>query len=690
MKRISTILLTMLMVVCAYGQKFQPGVYKESEKDVNPGFEPRTITFNMNGTFKCEPLYRFPTLDNGLNLSTAAAVGEVKMLVSGTYSASNGTIKLKITGATHLRKEYFSHIINPVTFNYGNGWIDIADSKYFLDEKFESAKERKAREAQEAREYAKWEKQQVVERKAGEARLAAERRAKAKQWDAVMAAKKGGKFAQFKAEIDKYVEMGLDIDEQCKTFFEMGDFLKNADEYDAALESYETIAGLKGCSSTNIDKAKTLWNELAPAAINKNKDNPNRLCELSKKSVISDTNKAMAMNFVREHAYNNVVLANRDFSKVLKTQSLEYEGVKVFDKAYVAKIRQYSEKLRTDSITNLLENARGQFGNKNYQRAKDFCNMALDIDSGNVKANNVIRDAEYEMLMAEHPNTIEPYVDYLKKYPDTSHLTEVSDICVDNYFNNQSLYKEKYSSSYSHLGFLQSLSSTIQPGSANKKRLDSAISHYRRKEKRHDMVSCRNDCRSVSVVLGGAIGFSAATEFAGSAELGLKFIQNCKFLNIYLGAKYQYVTGTPKLWLEDKLAGDFMDGYITAQHFSIPAEIRFNLLHKCDNRLFLGLGAEYAIPLASKFTYVNPNDYSAKEAMKDKSFLNPAAIWPRVSLAYGLQHVEFGLKATYIPNGLYDKERLRTFGADELIGNSQFDKQTNSKINVEVGLKFIF
>lgn len=702
MKRLLSLIFTTILVISAYGQRFQAGFYEEDDPDGGPVYIHESISFYLNGTFSCKPLGNFPIVNSGQfkgwSLHDFLWWGKQdsdNITISGTYTASGGRITLRITGENGLSQRGFNMIYKTATFNYSDGVIYLGRNgiPFKLKERFETAAERSRREAQEAREAAEWERRMEAERRAEEA-------AKAKQWKAVLAAKKTGSESTFLLEADKYSKLSIDDESRYKLNMEIIDFHKSKQEYEKVMQCCEDLYSAKGFQEKNgtyETTAKQIWNELATTVIEKSQNSPEMLCLIAKNNLVNDANKSLALQYAQEYAYNNVVLTKKNFREVEEAVYMKYSDIRVFDNNYIIKIRQYSDSLRLDSVSHLLAKAKDELAQNWFSQVKNTCNSIENIDPSNKETKGLKCEADYGLLMQQKVRKVNDYTDFLNLYPASKYYEEVSDMCANEFFANKNAYKNNYSSICSYSYFLNGLQSKLRPSSKNADRLSKVAHSTQKKCSRHQfwdnafdsMFKC-DDCRFASINLGGSLGITGGTEFVGAGEVGLRIFHKCKWLNIYLGAKYLYTSGISDLWTATNLTGEFMEGYLTSQHIAIPAELRINFKHECEKTIYLGVGAEYGIPLNGSFTYLNPSNYNEKQSLKSKDYLNPASIWPRASIGYSSSFMDFSLVGTYMPDGLYNMDNLRMASADELVGQTLFDKQLKSKFKVELSIKYFY
>lgn len=535
--------------------------------------------------------------------------------------------------------------------------------------------------------------------KPNDAERRAEEKAKADQWNAVLAAKKAGDYSYFLLEADKYSKLSIDDEARYRLNLEIIDFYKGKQEYEKAMDCCEDVYSAKGFKEKNdvyITDAKRLWNELATLAIEQKRNSPEYLCSISKNSCISEANKTLALQYAQEYAYNNVVLEMKDFVEVADAVYMRYSDVAVFDNNYKSKIKEYSESLRKDSVSHLLARAKEELTLEKYALSKSTCDMIERIDKTNEEISNLRDDADYGLLMQKTGRKVGDYTSFLQLYPRSKYYEEVSNLCAMEFFTNKDVYK-KTNTACAYSSFLNDMQSRLVLSSEKANRLSKEVHSADKKCRRHrfwdntfDSLFRCYDCRFASINLGGSLGITGGTEFVGSGEVGLRLFHKCKWLNVYLGAKYLYTSGATDLWAATELLGDYMDGYLESKHIAIPAELRINFQHECEESFYLGLGVEYGIPLSGSFTYLSPYDYYDKKKQKSKDFLNPAKIWPRASIGYSMDFLDFSLTATYMPDGLYNIDKLRMASADELVGPSQFDKQMNSRFRVELSLKYFY
>ncbi len=442
---------------------------------------------------------------------------------------------------------------------------------------------------------------------------------------------------------------------------------------------YKTLA-VDFWNSKILDEIETVYH-----------NNCDSLCKVAFGPITNKDISNKALDIARKDIFDNQVMLERDYTKVPLFKGRKMSGHDIFDDAYKAKIDERSLQLRNDSIAFLIKKAESEIANNNNLEASKTSRIILRIDNQNTHAKELAATSEFNLLVEKENSgstTDKDYEYYRKANIGSQYDAAVADKHIMYAMSRKKEFKDsKRMCEYSD--YLDNLS--------NLPMTEDVLSKYKKSQKRA-YFSCMHGS-FVNVGFGAFAGYSLGNEIHYGGEVGARFGYLCNILNVYIGAKYSYSAGFNSMDSKNKHNDDYTkDGYLSAHRITIPAILRINVKPNYFSAIYLGIGAEYSIPLNSKYTYYNVSQnsnwltiaedvsFSKTNSDSDKNMLRKSYIAPRFGIGITAQYLELELYGIYDKKGtLYDKEYLDKLGVETLIHSKQYEKQTE-KAKLRFGL----
>lgn len=440
------------------------------------------------------------------------------------------------------------------------------------------------------------------------------------------------------------------------------------------------------CESYKTE-AEDYWNAHIVDYMQKSKATAEQIFKTANSAVCQNNTASALREMARAKIFNEEVMAETDYYKVQSYAFKEFGAERVFDDNYKAKINRRAKELLEAKIEQMLADVASDIKREDYDMAITTCNNILAIDQSNKRASQLLADADYGKLMKMSnagQATDEDYQYFLNRYPNSAHCTEVGSILV-----TKALEKNGSMSNAAFACYLDGLNNVPMTDDVRANYITvrgKAFAKAERDEKRRNTRSKRGPFCGFN--LGYNFGF-AKSEMFGGAEAGMRFGYQYQFLNLWIGAKYQLNSGYMMADTEEP------GGYLTCNTLTVPAVLRLNLVKDYAFDLFLGLGAEYTMPLKARYAVVTTDtgksgsEYEYIKSDKSKDFAGAAFIAPRVSLGISMRYMEIELFGTYNLDDKYNAASFRMQDVPAMIGE-QFETQVKGKVNVGMAFRFGF
>ena len=470
-------------------------------------------------------------------------------------------------------------------------------------------------------------------------------------------------FDDFGNWISRTYQKGTDIQKQSQTInYEpefWSQFYWDRLEKEGDLQKIETFFLNRITTSRYKELSSNYWNDrILDEVAKKNNNDLDILCDLTKKTIASDAVKEQALEIVRNKTFNNDVMAERDYRRVLQMKDLQRRDIFVFNNIYRQKIDARSESLRTDSIAFLINKAKQEFESAKYQQAIATSKGILTIDPQNETADNMCQESSYRIILSkEADNNVNEsdYASFIDEYNTSSHVIEIQ--------NKRALYASSLFNRETSNGELRRVNE-----------LPTDESTHKIVEKRYKKWMFKNNHGNFfHVGLDGEFAIGGANTIA-SGGLLLRFGYTANILNVVTGLKYNYLTSTSQMFKNPEEAGK---AYFEKQYLSIPLIARFNLKHGYNGCTYIGIGTDINIcSLSTKLRDV-------KDIKKEKFGNNDITFSPRISFGGRLLGVELELFAAYDSSNPFNEKYIKTYmrngqNIKNACDKDSYDKQIKS------------
>lgn len=429
-------------------------------------------------------------------------------------------------------------------------------------------------------------------------------------------------------------------------------------------------------TSTIRSEATKYWNDHIQDYVKNGSFSDSEILDLAYNPIASETVSSNLKNTVCERLYQ-AAMAEKDYKQVKAYADKQYKGQDILTAAYKRKINDRAAALLNEELSSLEKQATAAIFEGRYNEALKFCNKIKDLSPENRIVNALLNDAYLGILendVAAGKATANSFTSYLSR----EGLSSLQKEKAGEMFADYALSKKKNYTPYTYQKFLQTLDGVPMPDAKR-----------RSIEKEKNKAGKRIDrAPFVGFNIGYNLGASR-NELMGGVEAGFSFGYLYQYLNFWIGAKYELNSGRTVNWFRLEKTG-----YLACNTLSFPAVLRVNFVRDNESCGFLGLGAEYAIPLKSRYGIWVPSDsegvngeYDRQKKSKDNA---GKPFWaPRISVGYSIHYADIELFATYNLGEKYNVEHLKTLGLPNTLGN-QFDQQTKGKFNIGFSLRFGF
>ena len=426
--------------------------------------------------------------------------------------------------------------------------------------------------------------------------------------------------------------------------------------------------------------ASEFWNSnILPKIARQDNNNPDSLCYAAFSPVANKETSDKALNMARRDIYDNQVMQERDFNKVKAISTLKVRDQEIFDLDYKNRIDERAEQLRNDSISFLLKQSENALSSGQLSLASQEAKKLLVIDELNYQAKEIASKADFMMIENKEKAgsvTDIDYINFCDYHKDSPRAKTVADKYAQYAINKKSQYK-KDGNYDSYPSYLNGVLAKDLPMSQNA---------------RADL-SKNSEKSRIELASGRPIGFGVGFAFAGSTgndfrfEIGpmLRLGRLSSPINAQVSLAYGYSSGN---------SNGEKGPNLTSSRFLIPVMLRWNFVRKLKEMdkldeyimtCYLAAGAQLSIPLGGKLNYSSEQDDYVK---LEKDFLSKTYISPKIAIGvHGLKYFELELFGIYHTNSLYNKDNLFSIGADELLGQKLFDKNTK-KPQIQIGGAF--
>lgn len=424
------------------------------------------------------------------------------------------------------------------------------------------------------------------------------------------------------------------------------------------------------------DEAANYWTEHVVEYAKSQNLSSSKILELAYNPLTKSNARENLLNIARELIYNNEVMQETDYDRAAEFANKKYAGFDVFDNEYKTKIKARANYLRSDYLQQLVTSAKESYAQKQYERTLTLCEKIEKIDPYNPEVGTLKEETYFQRLKQKKAfgqANEQDFLNYQKQFVSSSHNAEVGDMLVEYALGKKKTYSDKLF--YDYLGDFRAVPMS--------KDSSSKLEHARKKA-----YTRMNRGRWIGFNIGANVGGSKA-EMHGGIEGGFRFGYMYRFFNLWAGAKYQVNSGY-------LLASDTEGGYLSCNQLSVPVMVRMNLAKDYNSDFYLGLGAEYVLPLKGRYALATGEGEEEYDKLpRSKEYVGKAFWAPRVSLGYSLGFLEMELYGTYNLADKYNVERLSEdddlllLPIPELVGEKQF-KQTKGKVNIGVSIRFGF
>ncbi len=425
--------------------------------------------------------------------------------------------------------------------------------------------------------------------------------------------------------------------------------------------------------------AAQYWNEhILDEVAQKYDNNLDTLCCVAGKTIVTNVVKEQALGIVRESMFNDVVMAENDYSRVAEMKNLQRQNVTVFNDVYKKKIEARSEQLKADSIAALTNQAQKEFDNAKYQKALAIGKNILKIDPNNKTATDLCEESCYRIISAkELDKSIQEsdYVSFINDYPNSSRLQEMQNkraLFASSLFNAETPDKE--------LERVLALSTDAPTHKIVNKRYKKWI--FRRN-------------RGKFFYAGPAIEGSYGTANAlVAAELTTRYGYIANLINATVGLKYNMSFCSPHL-LTSTATEETGNGFFSRSYLSVPVVLRINYTRDYKTSSYIGIGTELNC-------YTISSSVTGATSIKDRNFANNnLTLSPRIEWGTQALGLELELFATYDLDNLYNVEYIKNYKLDDgrsittILDEKAYEKQVNSdqfidKLRGGIAIRLLF
>lgn len=435
------------------------------------------------------------------------------------------------------------------------------------------------------------------------------------------------------------------------------------------LGSIEAFAQRDGVTKTYRQKATDYWNGhiLAEVAEKQNNDLEKYLAA-AYSPIASEATKTKALDYVQSTIYNQQVLPERDYAKVEELASRKWNGYLVFDPGYRTRINERATQLRTDSLAGIQRLMQAAFDVQDYQQTVNEAKRMLTIDAANEYALKLKSEAGHRQLLAmEQAQTVNDaaYAAFIQENPSSEYLEEVCD------------KRALLASEYKYFNWDRNKLPVFD---------EKVRKIVKRRDQRADFRRWRGKFMRVGFGIDGTMGL-AHTTFGGG--INARFGYFCSWVNLEVGAKYNYMTSTKALFGRD---ADLTGGFLEKQYISVPVDLHIHLSHDWDYAVYLGLGAELGV---TKLTSNLREKYPHKDNTKDKKIANEdMTISPKLSFGYTTKAVELEAFLLYDMDSPFNDEYLKanysTLCDEKIFKQQVTDPKFTDKLRLGLALRFLF
>lgn len=437
------------------------------------------------------------------------------------------------------------------------------------------------------------------------------------------------------------------------------------------LDAIEAFAQRDATTKTYRQKAADYWNGhiLTEVATKQNNDLEKYLAAAYSPIAVKDT-KDKALDYVQTSIYNQQVLPERDYAKVEKLADKKWNNNLVFDSNYRTRIKERATQLRADSLAGIQRLMQTSFDAQDYQQTVNEAKRMLAIDAANEYALKLKSEAGHRQLLAmEQSKTINDvaYTQFIQENPTSEYLEEVCDkraLLVSETQGNKFTWNSK-----------------VLPVFDEKVRqkVQSRSDHAR-------FVRRRGKFMRVGFGIDGTMGLGHTT-FGGG--INARFGYFCSWVNLEVGAKYNYMTSTKALFGRN---ADLTGGFLEKQYISVPVDLHIHLSHDWDYAIYLGLGAELGV---AKLTSNLREKYPQKDNTKDKKIANEdMTISPKLSFGYTTKAVELEAFLLYDMDSPFNEDYLKanysTLCDEDIFKQQVTDPKIMDKLRLGIALRFLF
>lgn len=311
-------------------------------------------------------------------------------------------------------------------------------------------------------------------------------------------------------------------------------------------------------------------------------------------------------------------------------------------------ISEKADRCYADSMAHLTQAMEQHYAAHRYADCIAKAQEIKLIEPDNKRATHLIQEATYNQLTdLEAAGTVSEhdYEQYLSQNATSPHYLAVADRRA-NMVYEQARQSDNISE-YRRLRTLPmstAISTTLLP------LVDKRIEKMERRENRsmERMRFRQNRGSFFHMQFGGGMEFGSPT-LSAYGEVNMRLGWHVSIVNLLVGLKFNSLTDWGNIWGSDVTTsrwdkkwghGNDDNPYIIARKLSIPVMLRLNYKHHYRRSSFLGLGAEYNMPVCR--VNVNGMKYPHQQ------YLNPNnKISPRLSLGWSGRAMEFELYMIY-------------------------------------------
>ena len=445
------------------------------------------------------------------------------------------------------------------------------------------------------------------------------------------------------------------------------------------LNAIEAFARLQSTTHTYRELAKQYWNERILTRVgNKQKydeNDLNALCAIAFSPIATTSTQDKALAIVRTTIYNEQVVPETDYQKVRQLADRQWDGNAIFDQMTRDRILARSEELRNGVMNELQQKVQTAFDQQQYSQAIEAADNLLAADPDNAYALDIKQEAAHRMLVAkEKAKTITEldYVNFIKQNPTSKYVPEAK--------NQRALLASKLMDSYSESQRVRNLETTDE---ATRRTVLRRCNRQRFKE-------FRGQFFRMGFSFDGTMGPANASLGAG---LSMRFGYFCSWVNVEVGAKYNYLTSTPSITGGKH---NYDGGFLDTHFLSVPVDLHINFARDWDYSWYLGLGAELGV--AHFMSYFREKEPKSKTTKNNDIAYGDMRVSPKLSIGYTGKSTEVELFALYDNDSPFDKDYVtHEYGPNTTkpLDKKSFDKQIVSdkfidKCRFGLALRFLF